>query len=210
MPRVLAATLRQPPSQRGPAMSAGEEQRRPPAMHLEVTGSGPAVVLAHGFADDSTTFDALAASLAPRHRVCRWDLLGHGRSRAGPEPASRRTALRWLDAAVRFVGQGPAVPVGHSLSGHLSLCRAALDPAGVAGLVVLAAGPGYRKAAKRAEWNAFIADYARTRGGDPLAGGLGLQPDSLVLDGLSAIELPVSSWSAATIGATTRQPGDRG
>lgn len=43
-------------------MSAGEEQRRPPAMHLEVTGSGPAVVLTHSFADDSTTFDALAAA----------------------------------------------------------------------------------------------------------------------------------------------------
>jgi pimeloyl-ACP methyl ester carboxylesterase len=44
-------------------MSAGEEQRRPPAMHLEVTGSGRAVVLTHGFADDSTTFDALAGGL---------------------------------------------------------------------------------------------------------------------------------------------------
>lgn len=188
-------------------MSAGEEQRRPPAMHLEVTGSGPAVVLTHGFADDSTTFDALAASLAPRHRVCRWDLLRHGRSRAGPEPASRRTALRWLDAAVRSVGQGPAVLVGHSPGGHLSLCRAVLDPTGVAGLVVLAAGPRYRKAAKRAERNAFIADYARTRGVDPLAAASGYSPTASSWTGCRPSSCRSSSWPAATIGATTPAAG---
>jgi pimeloyl-ACP methyl ester carboxylesterase len=160
-------------------------------MHLDVTGSGPAVVFTHGFADDSTTFDGLTALLAPEHRVYRWDLPGHGRSGVESAPATRRTALRWLDAVVRSVGEGPAVLVGHSLGGYLSLCRAVLDPNGVAGLVLLATGRGYRKASKRAEWNAFIADYASTRGVDPLARGLGLQPDSLVLDGLSAIDLPV-------------------
>jgi len=159
-------------------------------MHLLVDGDGPPVVLNHGFADDCGTFDAQLPALAGR-RVCRWDLPGHGRSMAGGGPATRETALHWLDAAIAAAGSGPAVLVGHSLGGYLSLCRTVLDPAAVAGLVLVSTGPGFRDPVKRERWNRFLASYADRHGIEPSVRRLAQQPDSLVLDGLAAIEVPV-------------------
>lgn len=159
-------------------------------MHLAVEGGGPPVVLTHGFADDSSTFDAQLLVLGG-HRVCRWDLPGHGRSGTGTTPATRETALEWLDAALAAAGDGPAVLVGHSLGGYLSLCRAVRGTDGVAGLVLISTGPGFRDPAKRQGWNEFLVTYADRHGIDPAVRGIAEQPDSLVLDGLSGIDVPV-------------------
>lgn len=163
---------------------------RPGGMHLEVTGSGPPVVLTHGFGDDSSTFDAQFTALAA-HRACRWDLPGHGRSRPEPEPSTRASALAWLEAAIEAAGPGPAVLVGHSLGGYLSLCRTVLEPAGVAGLVLIATGPGFRDDAKRQAWNDFVAGFGERHGVPTSARGLCAQPDSVVLDRLEQVEVPV-------------------
>lgn len=159
-------------------------------MHLTVEGAGPPVVLTHGFADDSSTFDHLVPSLSGR-RVARWDLPGHGFSGVGPQPSSRASALTWLDAAVAAAGDGPAVLVGHSLGGYLSLCRTVIDTTGVAGLVLLSTGPGFRDRAKRQQWGTFIAAYADRHGIPEGARGIAEQPDSVVLDGLAQVDVPV-------------------
>lgn len=159
-------------------------------MHCSVVGAGPPVVLTHGFADDSSTFDAQLPALADR-RVCRWDLPGHGRSSVGATPSSRASALAWLDAAISAAGDRPSVLVGHSLGGYLSLCRAVLDPAGIAGLVLVATGPGFRDPVKRARWNEFLETYADRHGIDAAVRGIAEQPDSVVLDGLAGITVPV-------------------
>lgn len=158
-------------------------------MNVLVDGDGPAVVLTHGFADDCRTWDAQLPALAG-HRVCRWDLPGHGGSATGSAPATRDTALDWLDAAIAAAGGGPAVLAGHSLGGYLSLCHAVRDPAAVAGLVLVSTGPGFRDPVKRERWNSFLASYADRHGIDPNVLGVAEQPDSLVLDGLDAIEIP--------------------
>lgn len=159
-------------------------------MHLTVVGTGPPVVLTHGFADDSSTFDAQLTALTDR-RVCRWDLPGHGRSSVGATSSSRDGALAWLDAAIDAAGDHPSVLVGHSLGGYLSLCRAVLAPTAVAGLVLIATGPGFRDPAKREGWNDFLGAYADRHGIDPAVRGIAAQPDSLVLDGLAGVTVPV-------------------
>src|SRR2546422_2977755 len=53
--------------------------------HLHVSdypGAGPAVVMAHGFPDDSRIYNRVAPLLAPR-RVVTFDWLGYGRSDRG-------------------------------------------------------------------------------------------------------------------------------
>ncbi len=159
-------------------------------MHLTVVGTGPPVVLTHGFADDSSTFDAQLPALAD-HSTVRWDLPGHGRSSTGTGTATRATALAWLDAAMAAAGRGRAVLVGHSLGGYLSLSRTVLDPAGIAGLVLIATGPGFRDPAKRDGWNEFLEAYADRHGIDPAVRRIAEQPDSVVLDGLGGITVPV-------------------
>src|SRR3546814_5061948 len=132
-------------------------------MRLTVQGAGPPVVLTHGFADDAATFDRLVPALT-RHRLARWDLPGHGYSGVGPQPSSRGAALAWLDGAIVAAGPGPTVLIGHSLAGHLSLCRTVIDPTGIDALVLVFTGPGFRNPAQREGSGTVIADYADRRG----------------------------------------------
>ena len=178
---------------------------RPDGMHLEVSGSGPPVVLTHGFGDDSSTFDAQLPALGG-HSVGRWDLPGHGRSLPETEPSTRASALAWLEVAIGAAGAGPAVLVGHSLGGYLSLCRTVLDPAGVAGLVLIATGPGFRDPTKREAWNDFVARFGERQGVPASARGICAQPDSVVLDRLEQIEVPV----LVVVGGDEQGSGERG
>jgi pimeloyl-ACP methyl ester carboxylesterase len=49
-------------------------------IHYEVTGTGPAVLLAHGVADSSADWGEIPERLADDHTVVNVDLRGHGRS----------------------------------------------------------------------------------------------------------------------------------
>ena len=44
----------------------------------KIEGIGPPLVLIHGVGLDLDMWDALAAALAPRHQVVRYDMIGHG------------------------------------------------------------------------------------------------------------------------------------
>ncbi|MDP1804563.1 MAG: alpha/beta hydrolase, partial [Acidimicrobiales bacterium] len=81
--------------------------------------------------------------------------------------------------------------VGHSLGGYLSLCRTVIDATGVAGLVLVSTGPGFRDPAKRQSWSTFIARYADRHGIPQAARGIAEQPDGVVLDGLAGVGVPV-------------------
>lgn len=55
-----------------------------PALHYEDQGSGPPMLLLHGWSRSGADFTALAARLSPGHRLVRLDLRGHGASAPGP------------------------------------------------------------------------------------------------------------------------------
>jgi pimeloyl-ACP methyl ester carboxylesterase len=121
-------------------------------------GRAPPIVLVHGLGGSAASFAALAASLVPHaRRVLALDLPGHGRNRLGKgeEPATvveQGTAV--LDA-LADLGE-PAVLVGSSLGGALSLHAAAAFPARVLGVVGLApAGAPLRGEARSQVLHAF-------------------------------------------------------
>jgi 2-succinyl-6-hydroxy-2,4-cyclohexadiene-1-carboxylate synthase len=124
-------------------------------LHRTVEGSGPRVVLAHGFTQTLASWEPLARRLRPRWQVVRADLPGHGGSgaiRAG------------LPAAARLLGEagGAGAYVGYSLGGRVCL-RLALDrPDLVGALVLVGASPGIADPAARAERRA--ADEALAAG----------------------------------------------
>jgi pimeloyl-ACP methyl ester carboxylesterase len=66
-----------------------------------------------------------------------------------------------------------------------------LEPAGVAGLVLIATGPGFRDPAKRQAWNDFVAGFGERQGVPASARGICAQPDSVVLDRLEQVDVPV-------------------
>lgn len=116
--------------------------RRRKAPVLAVTGdvgSGPVVVLVHGIASSSVTFDNLTPLLADTHRVVSIDLLGFGQS---PAPAAATfTIEEHVDSLARTVDtlrfREPFVLVGHSMGGLIATRYAATNPRRLSRLVLV-------------------------------------------------------------------------
>ncbi|MGW1087399.1 alpha/beta fold hydrolase [Streptomyces sp. NPDC002596] len=104
----------------------------------EVAGSGPLIVLAHGMGDSRAAYRAVIPPLvAAGYRVATVDLRGCGESSVG-WPAWSRTAIAGdLLAVIRHLG-GPAVLVGHSISGGAATIAAAQEPSLITAVVELA------------------------------------------------------------------------
>lgn len=104
----------------------------------EVRGEGPLVVLAHGMGNTRDAFRFVAPPLvAAGYRVAVTDLRGCGESSAEFPSYSRTDIAGDLVALVRHLG-GPAVLVGHSISGGAATIAAARAPELVSGVVELA------------------------------------------------------------------------
>jgi pimeloyl-ACP methyl ester carboxylesterase len=107
----------------------------------DVTGSGPLVVLSHGMGDRRQAYRFLAPKLAQAgYRVITPDLRGHGDSSMGWKSVTGTDAITRTDIAgdllalIRQLG-GPAVIVGHSISGGAATIAAAEEPELVSGIV---------------------------------------------------------------------------
>lgn len=141
-------------------------------LHHEIVGTGPAVLLTHGFGASSHMFASTVAALAVDHTVISWDMRGHGASAAPDEPGAYSVAASLDDMTTLLddAGARRAVLLGHSLGGYLSLELALAQPERAAGLVLVDTGPGYRSDRGRDAWNAMTEDYARALEERGLAG----------------------------------------
>ncbi|MFB9749358.1 alpha/beta hydrolase [Leifsonia shinshuensis] len=119
--------------------------RRVPLLHIASdVGEGPVVVLVHGIASSSVTFQNLVPLLEPRHRAISIDILGFGRSPA-PEDAQYTIEehVAALDRTLRSLKlREPFVLVGHSL-GSLIVARYAAERPGALSRLVLVGPPVY-------------------------------------------------------------------
>ncbi|MFD5358550.1 alpha/beta fold hydrolase [Streptomyces tendae] len=104
----------------------------------EVTGSGPLIVLAHGMGDSRAAYRAVVPQLVTAgYRVAAVDLRGCGESSVDWPAWSRSDIAGDLLALIRHLG-GPAVLVGHSVSGGAATIAAAREPSLVTSVVELA------------------------------------------------------------------------
>jgi 2-succinyl-6-hydroxy-2,4-cyclohexadiene-1-carboxylate synthase len=118
----------------------------------EVRGSGPRVVLLHGFAQNHRCLGPLADAVAADHTVVLPDAPGHGGS------LTHRDADVTHAAELLTTTGGSAVYVGYSMGGRICL-RAAVDrPDRVRALVLIGATAGIEDADERAARRA--ADHA--------------------------------------------------
>jgi pimeloyl-ACP methyl ester carboxylesterase len=110
----------------------------------DVTGDGPLVVLSHGIGDRRQAYRFLAPKLAQAgYRVASADLRGHGESSMGrmsvtgaDDAITHPDIAADLLALIRHLG-GPAVIVGHSISGGAATIAAVQAPELVSGIVEL-------------------------------------------------------------------------
>ncbi|HJL90220.1 MAG TPA: alpha/beta fold hydrolase, partial [Acidimicrobiales bacterium] len=134
-------------------MIAGNDGTR---IATECRGDGPSLVFTHGWANNRSVWTPIADDLAGDHSVTTWDLRGHGESDSPPPGNySRQHALGDMNAVVDDTDR-PAVLIGHSLGGYLSLAYALEHPDEVSALVLVASGPGFRKVEARDEWNEAV------------------------------------------------------
>jgi pimeloyl-[acyl-carrier protein] methyl ester esterase len=108
------------------------------ALHIDVVGDGPPLVLLHGWAMHGGVFAPLVARLRDRHTLHLVDLPGHGRSHDSAVPLA-------LDACIdAILAQVPAAPwCGWSLGGLFALHAAATQPQRVPRLAMLCASPRF-------------------------------------------------------------------
>jgi 2-succinyl-6-hydroxy-2,4-cyclohexadiene-1-carboxylate synthase len=113
-------------------------------LHDERDGSGPRVVLLHGFGQTCRCWGSVAAALAAHHEVVRLDLPGHGDS-------ADITADLAATGRLAAEAGGPAVYVGYSMGARMALHVATEAPAAVRGLVLVGGTPGIEEATARAD-----------------------------------------------------------
>ncbi len=128
-------------------MVAGDATSLAPAgLHVERSGSGPALVLAHGFAGSARNWRPQVRALKDVVSVVTYDARGHARSEAPDDPAAYGEAalVGDFDAVVRFAGDPHPVVGGLSMGAAVALAWALAQPEVPRGLVLasLPAGPG--------------------------------------------------------------------
>ena len=139
-------------------------------IHYEVHGSGPTLLLSHGYSSTCRMWDGQIAALKDRYQVVVWDMRGHGDSDYPADPDLYSAALTVGDMAALLdvVGARTAIVAGLSLGGYMSLAFHAAHPNRVRALMLFDTGPGFKNDEARAKWNAT----AHKRAADLEARGL--------------------------------------
>lgn len=122
------------------------------ALHVDVQGSGPALLLLHGFTGAAASWGALLPALTPRYTTVGVDLLGHGSSDAPADPA-RYDFSTCVDDIARLLDRldvERCACLGYSMGGRIALGLTVAHPGRVAALVIESASPGLADEAERA------------------------------------------------------------
>ncbi|HVT20593.1 MAG TPA: alpha/beta hydrolase [Mycobacteriales bacterium] len=107
-------------------------------LHVAEAGSGPLVLLLHGFPEFWWSWrHQLAALSEAGYRAVAPDLRGYGASDKPPRGYDVPTLAADLAGLVRALGEREAIFVGHDWGGHLAWSAAALHPDLVSRLAVL-------------------------------------------------------------------------
>ncbi|MFP6617628.1 MAG: alpha/beta hydrolase [Candidatus Hydrogenedentota bacterium] len=125
-------------------------------LYYEVHGTGPAVMLTHGFSATSQMWQGQIELMAKNHTLIIWDMRGHGQSDY-PQDASAYTEANTvadMSAILDAEGINEAVIGGLSLGGYMSLGFRCVYPERVRALMIIDSGPGYKSDKGRDAWNA--------------------------------------------------------
>jgi pimeloyl-ACP methyl ester carboxylesterase len=124
-------------------------------LYYEVHGSGPVVLLTHGYSATSQMWAGQVEALSKDHTLVTWDMRGHGQSDYPSDPAAYSEAATVADMAAILdaVGAQQAVIGGLSLGGYMSLAFHLAYPQRTRALLIIDTGPGYKNDEAREGWN---------------------------------------------------------
>lgn len=153
-------------------------------------GSGPAVLLTHGFGATCDMWRGQIDAFGQSHRIITWDMLGHGASDSPDDAAlySEAGTLKAMAAILDSCGVRDAVIGGHSLGGYMSLAFYLKYPERTRALMLFNTGPGYKSDSARAQWNGMAEKQAQAFAGKGLA-ALGQSEETKIARHQSALGL---------------------
>jgi pimeloyl-ACP methyl ester carboxylesterase len=100
-------------------------------------GDGAPIVFVHGLGGSHLNWSLVGTALAQGRRAVALDLRGFGLTPGAPRSTSIRANVSLVDTFVREVVGAPAVLVGNSMGGVISVLQAHNSPDTVAGLVLV-------------------------------------------------------------------------
>ena len=187
-------------------------------IYYEVHGTGPPLILSHGYSSTSAMWAGQITALSQHFKLIIWDMRGHGQSDYPADQTLYSEAHTVDDIAAvldEVNGRGSSAIVGGlSLGGYMSLAFYRLYPERVTALLIIDTGPGFKKDSAREQWNKTAHATAKrfeTEGLSVLqnasperssvthrdatglaraARGMLAQRDSQVIDSLSSIKVP--------------------
>lgn len=135
---AAALTLAQnPPSLPSSFRSATIHSPEGADIFVRSGGSGPVVVLIHGYAENSDSWAPLAADLMKDHTVVVPDLRGIGRSSKPEGGYDKKTQAKDMRAVVTALGYDRTSVVAHDIGNMVAYAYASLYPDKVERLVVM-------------------------------------------------------------------------
>ena len=131
-------------------------------IHYETHGSGPPLLLSHGFSATSSMWRGQIEPLSRHHTLILWDMRGHGNSDYPADPAlySEDATVSDMAAILDAVGAKQAIIGGLSLGGYMSLAFHLRHPERTRALLIIDTGPGFKKDEARDAWNARAHETA--------------------------------------------------
>lgn len=124
-------------------------------IYYDVQGSGPAVLLSHGYSATSQMWARQVEALKDNYRVITWDMRGHGQSDSPDDQSlySEEATCGDMAGILKELGIDKAVVGGLSLGGYMSLAFNVRYPEMVTALMLFDTGPGYKNPVGREGWN---------------------------------------------------------
>jgi pimeloyl-ACP methyl ester carboxylesterase/quercetin dioxygenase-like cupin family protein len=107
-------------------------------INYRIGGSGPVVLLLHGYTQTSHMWTPLMAELGQSHTVIAPDLRGIGKSERSPGGYDKKTMAEDMHALMRHLGhEKPVAVVGHDIGLMVAYAYAAQFPSGVSKVILM-------------------------------------------------------------------------
>ncbi|MEG2949301.1 MAG: alpha/beta hydrolase [Clostridia bacterium] len=118
--------------------------------HLKDNGTGPAILLLHGWGCDGSIFSFIESELSQNASTLSLDFPGHGQSDEPPEPWGVSDYAEQVFLLLQELSIPKVKIIAHSFGGRVAIYLAALHPEAVDQLVITG-GAGIRKPATKSQ-----------------------------------------------------------
>src|SRR5699024_7766244 len=118
-------------------------------VHVESNGRGPALILLHGFLENSRIWDPFIPALERTQRVITIDLFGHGASPSLSDIHEMETFADLVSFVMEALKIGSAKIVGHSMGGYVAMAFVESHPEKTQKLMLMNSSPSADSEARK-------------------------------------------------------------